>query len=49
MDTPTLESAIEASHKALAAITKGDQGGYRPPAGRRHLPARATRPERPAA
>ena len=28
MKTPTLESAIEASHKALAAIVKGDQGGY---------------------
>ncbi len=28
MDTPTLESAIEASHKALAAIIKGDQSGY---------------------
>ena len=28
MNTPTLESAIEASHKALAAILKGDQSGY---------------------
>jgi ketosteroid isomerase-like protein len=28
MNTPALESAIEASHKALAAILKGDQSGY---------------------
>ena len=28
MNTPTLESAIEASHKALDAIIKGDQSGY---------------------
>jgi len=28
MSTPSLESAIEASHKALAAILKGDQSGY---------------------
>src|SRR3990172_1865095 len=28
MNTPTLESAIEASHEALAAILKGDQRGY---------------------
>ena len=28
MNTPTLERAIEASHKALAAILKGDQSGY---------------------
>jgi ketosteroid isomerase-like protein len=28
MSTPTLESAIEASHKALAAILEGDQSGY---------------------
>ena len=28
MNTPTLESAIEASHKALAAIIKGDPSGY---------------------
>ena len=28
MKTPTLESAIAASHKALAAILKGDQSGY---------------------
>ena len=28
MNTPTVESAIEASHKALAAIFKGDQSGY---------------------
>jgi len=28
MNTPTIESAIEASHRALAAIIKGDQSGY---------------------
>lgn len=28
MNTPTLESAIEASHKALVAILQGDQSGY---------------------
>lgn len=28
MKTPTLESAIKASHKALAAIIKGDQSEY---------------------
>jgi hypothetical protein len=28
MNTPTLKSAIEASHKALTAILKGDQSGY---------------------
>lgn len=28
MNTPTLESAIEASHKALAAIINGEQSGY---------------------
>jgi len=28
MPTPTLESAIEASHRALAAILQGDQSGY---------------------
>jgi uncharacterized protein (TIGR02246 family) len=28
MSTHTLESAIEASHKALAAILKGDPSGY---------------------
>src|SRR5262245_5024341 len=28
MSTPTLDSAIEASHDALAAIVKGDQRGY---------------------
>jgi ketosteroid isomerase-like protein len=28
MNTPTLDSAIAASHKALAAILKGDQSGY---------------------
>lgn len=28
LNTPTLESAIEASHRALAAIIKGDQSGY---------------------
>jgi len=28
MNTPTIESAIEASHKALAAMIKGDQSGY---------------------
>lgn len=28
MKTPTLESAIAASHNALAAILKGDQSGY---------------------
>jgi ketosteroid isomerase-like protein len=28
VSTPTLESAIEASHEALAAILKGDQRGY---------------------
>lgn len=28
MNTPTIESAIEASHQALAAIIKGDQSGY---------------------
>ena len=28
MNTPTIESAIAASHAALAAIIRGDQGGY---------------------
>ena len=28
MNTQSLENAIEASHKALAAILKGDQSGY---------------------
>jgi len=28
MNTPTLESAIEASHKALAEILNGDESGY---------------------
>ena len=28
MNTPTLESAIEASHQALARILTGDQSGY---------------------
>lgn len=28
MTTPTLESAIDASHRALAAIIRGDQSGY---------------------
>jgi ketosteroid isomerase-like protein len=28
MNTPTLDSAIEASHRALAAILRGDQSGY---------------------
>lgn len=28
MNTPTLDSAIAASHNALAAILKGDQSGY---------------------
>lgn len=28
MNTPNLESAIEASHRALAAIITGDQSGY---------------------
>lgn len=28
MTTPTIESAIEASHLALASILKGDQNGY---------------------
>jgi ketosteroid isomerase-like protein len=28
MQTPTLDSAIEASHEALAAILRGDQSGY---------------------
>lgn len=28
MSTPTLESAIAASHAALAAIIRGDQSGY---------------------
>jgi ketosteroid isomerase-like protein len=28
MSTPTIESAIEASHNALAAIIKGDESGY---------------------
>jgi hypothetical protein len=28
MNTPTLDSAIEASHNALAAILEGDQSGY---------------------
>lgn len=28
MNTPTLDSAIAASHKALAAILTGDQSGY---------------------
>lgn len=28
MNTPTLDSAIEASHQALAAILRGDQSGY---------------------
>jgi ketosteroid isomerase-like protein len=28
MKTPTIESAIEASHRALASIINGDQSGY---------------------
>ena len=28
MNTPTLDSAMAASHKALAAILEGDQSGY---------------------
>lgn len=28
MSTPTIESAIEASHLALASILRGDQSGY---------------------